>query len=138
MKTVTHYECEICGGRFATPEGAEVCEARGRGPEYPIGTIYGNHYSDCHHDKDLCFAVAENDLVDHYNNGASWACRDNGCGDSLGDELCGGPSLSLGEHDGHVDLSHPTTRRMIQWMRGAGIKPLLWNGIEAVELPEGV
>lgn len=131
MKKVIYYDCEICGSRHDTPKSALQCEARGYGEIYPIGCIYGDHSKDAFYGN-ITFAVARNDVWDnevghvtylaHVNSGASWACRDNGCGDSLDKNLCGGRSLNLeiyNEKD--LDKNHPTFKRMVAYLKSKNI-----------------
>ena len=132
MKKHIVFECEICGGRYNTEQGAIDCESRGLGPEYPIGCVFGNHtpgdlYSG------ITFAVAGNDTKwKHYNDLILWACRDNRHGDSLGDEKCGGCHTDLRADDAKINKEHPTFKRMIAWLKSRGIPITIWDGTKAV------
>jgi hypothetical protein len=128
------YQCEVCGSRYSTKEETTLCELR-KAPIYPIGLIYGNHSRDAFY-KDITFAVAENKIHEHYNNGGFWACRDNGYGDSLDEELCCGGSLFLGEYDGKIDVNHATFKRMVEYLKRKNIKITVWDGSKAISLEE--
>lgn len=136
MKIVTEYQCEICGYKYDREEAAYRCEDRGPGREYPIGCIYGDHRAGSIY-KDITFAVAENSVevgtfTGHMNQGSSWACRDNGAGDSLGVSKCGGYSLHLGKSAHNVDPSTPHFIRMMHWLRKNQIEITVWDGEKAV------
>jgi len=81
------YECEICGNRYFDREQAEICERR-LPVIYPIGMIYGNHDPKSMY-ANITFAVANIVIERHWNYSGSWACRDNGAGDSIGEQTCG-------------------------------------------------
>ena len=122
MKVIPEqYQCDLCHRKYENREDALECEARVP-VTYPIGTIYCDAYDDDnHHRHNLTFAVASNRPQRHMNLGGSWACRDNGCGDSLGHEKCSGNSLSLGKYDAVKSMTHPTFLRMVAWLRSQDI-----------------
>ena len=134
-KKVIHYECEICGRRYKTKQGAVNCEKRGTGINYPIGCIYGDHTRGMFY-HNITFAIATNRVDRHTNLGSSWACRDNGAGDSLGLARCGGNSLRLTDHDGKISQYHPTFKRMVKWLESQKIPVTVWDGERAVLLEE--
>jgi hypothetical protein len=81
--------------------------------------------------------VATNELRNHCNDGALWACRDGGNGDSLGEEICGSPnSLHLNEYDAKMDFTARHFERMVVWLDKQGITPLVWDGKKAIPLSE--
>lgn len=127
MKTIIRYDCEICGNRHHEAADALACEAKGYAEEYPRGLIHGStkgFYSD------MTFVVAINSLEGHSNNGALWAFRDNGAGDSNNlKDLCGSGSLHVGREDA-ANRKHPTFTRAVAFLKRHHIKPLVWNGKE--------
>jgi len=127
MKTVIFYQCEICNVRHDTEASALQCEERGPGQEYPIGCIYGNHEKGDMYE-DITFAVALNHVEGHANWGSSWACRDNGAGDSLGLRRCGGSSMRLNKHNNKLDPTLPHFIRMIRYLRSEMIEIMIWDG----------
>lgn len=132
MRIETKYVCEICGLKYISRNDARDCEERGSAPAYPIVTIFGNNKRGAFY-REMCFAVAKkNSTQGHSNRGACWATRDNGAGDSLGNEYC--EMQDLGESDAHLNLDAPCTVRMIKWLRDQGHKIHIWTGGEAVEL----
>ncbi len=140
MKSITYHICEICHSRNTDIQVARECEARGRGPEYPRGMIYGNHSRGSFY-KDITFAVASNHIDGHSNDGASWACRDNCAGDSNAiHDVCGGHTLSPDKHD-RPDKTHPTFARMVRLLEIFGFKVseiTVWDGTKPVPLKEFV
>ncbi len=131
VKKIVLYECPICHLRYDKREWAEDCVARGAGKEYPIGTIYGDTRPGAFYEN-ITLCVAENRIERHLNAGSSWACRDTGMGDSIGDSMCAGNSLTLGESDHHVDPSTPHFQRMVKFLRSRQIDIHVWDGKEAV------
>ena len=131
MKKLVEWQCEICGGRYSEKKWAEKCEASGKAIEYPIGCIYGNHEKGAFYEN-ITFAVATNHTWRHMNEGASWACRDTGAGDSLGKSMCSGNSLSLREHDAKIDRNAPHFKRMVKWLQENNIPVTVWDGSKAV------
>ena len=133
---ITHYECLICGNRYDKETDAKKCYDKGLYTKYPIGCIYGDHRKGVFYEN-ITFAIAENRACEtnkHLNNGSSWACRDTGCGDSLGKSMCGGNFLNLNEYHSHIDIEAPHFKRMVEWLREQGINITVWNGIEAIPL----
>jgi hypothetical protein len=132
MKTHTTYECEICHQTYKNKGDAEACESRGVPTPLPVGLIFGNPQDRDHHSKDLTFCIASNEVDGHWYHPPLWACRDNGAGDSLGKELCGGQS-SVNLYEGNaVCESHPTFKRMVEFLRSWGIKAYKWDGKKIV------
>ncbi len=130
------WECGICGYRYKTEAEAKQCEDRGPGKEYPIGCIYGDHTPGAMYEK-ITFAVAYNQvepkgMYAHMNTGGSWACRDNGAGDSLGNSRCGGPTLFLNHHQCRIDPSSAHFIRMVNYLRKNQIEITVWDGEKAV------
>jgi hypothetical protein len=121
------YQCDICKMRWDDLKSAMNCAARGPAPEYPIGCIYGDSREGSMY-SEITFAVATNRLEGHANTGASWACRDSGYGDSLGESMCSGPSLHLTESHKHVDPSTPHFIRMVGWLRSQRQNITVWDG----------
>lgn len=141
-KTVVRYECEICGLQYSKMNDAIDCEERGYGREYPIGCIYGDHTKGAFY-KNITFAVAENRIGKgiraHLNDGCSWACRDNGSGDSLGNQRCGSSHLDLTYYnDKKLDQNAPHFKRMVAWLKNQNIPVTIWNGKEAVPYEEWI
>ena len=130
---IVKFDCNICGRRYDLKKDAQICEDQGPGTEYPIGCIYANHEDGAFY-QDITFAVASNSVERHSNNGGSWACRSNNYGDSLGTEHCGGSSLSLNEYDSHINVGHPTFKRMVKWLQSQNIDITVWDGEKAVPL----
>lgn len=122
MKTLTTYECEICGETYDEMKRAIQCEKEGIQEPFPVGLVFGNAKGFY---KDITFCVAKSKRVRHYLVNALWACRDNGAGDSLGKDVCGDghstPNLEL------PDRAHPTFRRMIAYLKKRKIKPLMYQ-----------
>ena len=131
MKILTEYQCELCNMRYNDRGSAIRCEERGPGKEYPIGCMYGNHEKGDMYE-DITFAVALNRVEGHANWGSSWACRDNGAGDSLGLRRCGGNSMRLNKHNGNLDPTQPHFIRMIKYLRSEMIEIMIWDGEKAV------
>ena len=135
MKKIIEYECEICRYRSTDKKSVEKCEARGLGKQYPIGCIYGDHSEGAFYEN-ITLAVAQNKIkkgcMGHSNTGNSWACRDNGYGDSLGRERCGSGTLYLNKHDGRLDFNHPTFKRMVDYLKSKNIPITVWDGSKPV------
>lgn len=127
MIKITEWQCDICGRRYTSKGLAKECEENGAAVEYPIGTIYGNHEKGAFYEN-ITFAVATNDTKNHINTGGSWACRDTGYGDSLGESMCGGNSLNLNDYDAKLDFEHPTFKRMVEYLKSQGIPIYIWDG----------
>lgn len=136
MKMIILYKCEICGYMSRNKKEVEKCELRGYGKEYPIGCIYGNHSENSFY-KDITFAVAKNRTKkSHFNFGYSWACRDNGAGDSIGKNMCGGGGLYLSKSNGKLNFNHPTFKRMVMFLKYKNIPITIWDGEKAVKFDE--
>jgi len=139
MREIHFWECEICRLRHPTPEDAARCEARGVPHlDLPCGMIFGDHRPTAFY-KDITFAVRRVKQVpqSHFAQASEWACRDNGHGDSLGSEVCGGPTLRLPQVP--PDANHNTFIRMVSWLTANGSKYgveriTVWDGKRAVLL----
>lgn len=124
MKTI--YQCEICGLRFYNEKEAYECENRGVAEELPKGLIMPYNL----HEKDKVYlAIAGNKPQGHHRNYVYWACRDNGVGDSLGKEKCGGEFLTLEsvQRKDKVNINSETFLRLFKWLKSQGIKPSVVN-----------
>jgi hypothetical protein len=130
-KKIIQYDCDICKYRFNTWDSAVECEDRGHGEEYPIGCIYGDHTPGDMY-ANITFAVAKNEVTGHSNWGSSWACRDTGYGDSLGEETCGSPTLTLCYHHSYLNPLTPHFKRMVKWLRSQLIDITMWDGEKAI------
>ena len=139
---IIQYACGICGyvygGKNTTEEDAkrwaEECEARGPMIEYPIGCMYGDNTKGAFY-QNITLCVAENREMptsSHMNVGSSWACRDTGYGDSLGESMCSGSSLSLGKGDGGLDPTQDNFKRMVKYLRSQMIDITVWDGEKPV------
>jgi len=124
---IIKYQCNICKIIYSSLQEAFSCESRGIHEEYPIGCIYGNHTPGDMYEN-ITLAVAENKIQDHANWGSSWACRDNGYGDSVGDKMCGSPTLTLTKHFSKLDPLKPHFKRMVKWLRDNQIEITVWDG----------
>lgn len=138
MKTKTTYICEVCGWDHPTADQAEACEVRPRGTKYPVGMIFGDCSRGAFY-KNMCFAVAVNRVEGHQNNGALWACRDNGAGDSrTKKDLCGWQSIRPTEHD-KPDPRVPSFKRIVSLVQKFGISEnaiTVWDGKQPVGLKQ--
>lgn len=124
MRTITNYECEICGETSGEMKYIIQCESRGIPELPPIGLIYGSAKGFY---KDITFCIAKTEVAGHYVINALWACRDNGAGDNLGKELCGDTS-GYGNNWRKREppsKSHPTFQRMLKYLKKAKVKPLM-------------
>jgi hypothetical protein len=134
MKTITKYECEICGRRYRDLDDAQACEDRGPAPSYPIGLIYG-HHADTGLYSHITFAVGEKGKpIGHSLRCGRWACRDMPVGDSLGEQLCDSGFLTLTEHYAQIDPSKPHFQRMVTWLESQNIPVTVWDGEKPVPL----
>jgi len=136
MKKIVQYECEICGRRSDDKGIITACENKKSPVEYPIGCIYGTHEKDNVYEH-ITFAVANNEIeggiLAHINSGGSWACRDNGLGDTLGnDKCCSSSGLSLTEYDSILDHDTPHFKRMVKYLEDRDIKVTIWDGKKAI------
>ena len=140
MKKIIRWKCEICGTTYEKKARALECEEKGPPEFYPIGCMYGNHGTDTFY-TDITFAVASNvrdggDDLGHFNVGGSWACRDNGAGDTLGKERCGTTFLKLSTWNAKLDPEHPTFKRMVAFLQSQDIPVTVWDGEKAITLME--
>jgi len=137
VKTLTLYECEICGNTYPDLSSAIKCEARGHAPQYPVGTIFGDNTKDTLYEH-IVFAVRSNRADRHLNWRTHWVCRDMpDVGDGLGDDFCGDEINPLAEYQANIDQDMPAFKRLVAWLKSQGITPRIWNGSEAVLLEEG-
>ena len=144
IKIIT-YRCPICasvyGDTRTKPEDAkrlaESCLAKGIAPVYPPGCMYGNNKPGAFYEH-MTFAVAFNkvyqrpSLYGHMNLGGSWACRDNGYGDSLYEQTCGGNSLSLSVYDSHLDPTTNHFKRMVKYLQENCLPITVWDGTKPI------
>jgi len=88
--------------------------------------------------ENITFALAKNRIEGHANNMSLWACRDNGAGDSLGEQRCGGGPVPKVESDygTNIDVEHPTFKRMVKWLKSQDIFVTVWDGEIAVPLDD--
>jgi hypothetical protein len=141
MRIKTYYICEICGKKYDHEESALGCEARGSYEDeihlLPIGLIYNTCRDLSSFYPLITFCIAENRT--HHENKHSgylvnWACRNNGYGDSLGDEKCSSPNLyTVKDHVRNLksmfedfDPFHPTAIRMVEYLKSVNIEPLIY------------
>lgn len=134
VERIVEYKCKICGNRYEDLEYALECASKGV-KEYPIGCIYGDHRPDAFYEK-ITFAVAENVIERHMNLGYSWACRDNGRGDSLGMHTCCGNSLHLYESLGYLDSNEPHFIRMVKFLKTTDHQITVWDGTKPILLEQ--
>lgn len=140
---IIEYKCSICGSRYSTLDGAEKCESQGK-PDFakaPVGLIVAGSgmYSK------IIFAIMGIHLLnEHTYEFTLWACRDNGAGDSVGTECCSGNGCTVRPYDENLRNSYseppntelPAFRRMVCFLKVAGIDPTVWTGKEAVGLSD--
>lgn len=140
MKQIIKYECEICGQKFDTEEGATTCEAKGIFNEkmYPAGLMWEYH----HHGFVGIFSLPKNVKKatesiynkNHVGDSSYWACRTNGYpGDSLGKQLCGGDYFYSNKeefdqwkkhhHIASEKTKSPEFKRMVQFLKSQRITP---------------
>jgi hypothetical protein len=93
--------------------------------------MYGNHTPGDNYDN-ITLAVAVNEIQGHANFGSSWACRDNGYGDSVGEKMCGAPTLKLSEYYAHLNPLTPHFQRMYKWLRSQMFEITVWDGDKAI------
>lgn len=134
IKTITRYQCEICGGTYSTAKEARGCEAQGIDPSYPVGLL-SQEDKDGFYGPKLAFALAELHPHGHYATASLWACRDNGAGDSLGEYTCGSGNSYRPEEFREWWLKTPPMKRLIAWLRSQNITPMVWVKGKAVALP---
>lgn len=120
----TRYECEICERVYDKEKDAIECESQGVQELLPVGLIYGNAKGFY---KDITLCIAKSERNGHYLDNSLWACRDNGAGDNLGEELCGDSFgySTQNEVRESPNRAHPTFRRMIKYLKKNKIKPLM-------------
>ncbi len=134
VKTLVSYQCGICGREYNKMKDATECESKGIPKFPPVGLVFGNAKGFY---KDITFCIAKVTREGHFVDTSLWACRDNGAGDSLGKNLCGGGSASYGEDWQKLESpsrSHPTFRRMIRYLKKNKIKPLMLQRGKAVSV----
>ena len=132
---IVSYQCDICKYTFDTLAQAKNCEARGKFSKdtYPVGLLHADldFYPGC------AFALAELHCEDaHYAVASLWACRDNGYGDSLGEEKCGNSNSYVPEPFQRKWLKEPPMKRLIAWLRSQKITPMVWVKGKAIPLHE--
>lgn len=134
MKTITLYQCEICGSKYDDEADAASCESAGYIPDdmLPVGTM--SAYFD---DKEpIVLAIIEvRPGQSHGKVALCWAARDNIYGDNTGVQFCGFDvyprTLARGSWP-KSPVSHmntPRFHRMVGYLKEAGIEPRIWvNG----------
>jgi hypothetical protein len=125
MYSETWYFCEICGYCYRTAAEAEACEAQGRPVQPPPGILRVCSF----YGRDMAFATSRHCVPkprSHNVRDSYWACRDNGLGDTLGDETCGSVNGWHPEPFDEVWLTLPPMRRLVGWLLSQGIQPLGW------------
>jgi hypothetical protein len=134
MKTI--YHCELCINQSENKREIEKCEAKGifDGSFYLPGTMFAYN-----HNEEFVgiFAIPEDcpkpgSSNTHIGNLPYWACRANGCGDSL-DHSCCGDLVGTGKkglkewvkyHDLPTKFTkHETFDRMVKHLNSKGITP---------------
>lgn len=148
MKKIVLYECEICHSRHENEEYIKQCEAKGRPIPRPdlVGVIFGDNRLGAFYEE-IVFAIpeiygyAESLPVassPHYLDSHLWACRNNGCGDSIGDEYCGGSNFFKYDNlENHIDTSLPAFDRMVKFLRKRGLTPKIIMPDGTIEVWKG-
>jgi hypothetical protein len=140
MKTIIEFKCEICNKRYKNKIDAQECEAKGVPKLPPVGLIYGDHRKSAFY-TNMTFAIEEVKIKDHYFIISNWACRDNGCGDSLGEDTCGNSSYLHNWDDfesSDMKYDHPTYKRLYDWMIKNYKTPVIWNGEKILTAPKPI
>jgi len=136
VKQLTKWQCETCGKKYETKSQAKKCEAK-IPAVYPVGCMYATHNFSVND----TYAVAENRINNHQNNGSSWDSRDEDADHKLVGHnhtfQNGSGQLILGQSDKHADPDLPSCKRMIEWLESQGITPTIWDGEKAISLKEG-
>lgn len=142
MKTITQYQCEICGIRYTNAADAEACEQQPMPFNPPIGMMFGDHRAGAFYEK-ITFAVSHVVPVAHGFNVYGWAARDNKYGDTYGSYGCcgsGGWGIFYPgkNHNALLNPNHPTFKRMVKYLQEAKVPITVWNGQTAVPLEKYV
>jgi hypothetical protein len=124
-ETETVYICEVCRARFDTEIEAIACESQVTPEPHPVGLITAGKRGDFYDEK-LAFAIAVCTIRHHRRCIGLWACRDNGNGDSLGDDMCGGGGAGETiEEFKQSWLKRPPIKRLVAYLLSQGIEPLV-------------
>jgi hypothetical protein len=115
------YRCPICRRDYDSRENAQACLDKQVPKLLPIGTVFsmGDFYSGI----TFCIASNEKAIDRHYYEPSLWACRNNGCGDSLGNDHCGGNFSNVQP----PIQTLPTFKRMIDYLKSVNIKPIIFK-----------
>lgn len=118
------FRCPVCHRDYSTMAEAQEC-LNTKIEILPIGTIFAKQFNN------ITFCVGSNkDAIDrHYYNPSLWACRDNGYGDSLGDQFCCSGGVNL-KHLDPPNQSHPTFIRMVDYLNSKNIKPIIFSTLK--------
>jgi hypothetical protein len=137
-----NYYCEICGRMSKNKEEILDCEARG---VIDTEELIKEYQYIIHQDVDskLTFAIKNIDPSYHQFEVDLWACRDNGAGDTLDNEICGNCSSYksminpekysgsyFGEWNATTDLESSHFKRMVQYLIDNNIPVRYWDGVE--------
>lgn len=142
MKKIIQYQCELCNTKYEDEKEALACEAQGRAMPSVRETHIMYQLGDFYHNITFCV-----DIWEAYNVHACqpylWACRDNGCGDSLGDEHCGSPNdicwhneEYMNEYKKVTDRTSPHFRRMVKYFVDKSIDVRYWDGKKVITMSE--
>lgn len=131
------YLCETCGASYATRSDAAECENRKPAPLLPVGLIFVYPTDGMN----IVFATKSSVSDGHYTEHLVHACRDAKGGDARDNtwgEHCG-QSGGLSKRNAVTPevKKWPCFKRMVQQLIEHDIKPLIWNGTEAVPFRKG-
>jgi len=133
VKHLQEWQCTVCGKKYETKGRAQACEAK-VAVVYPVGCMYSTDW------REDTFAVSENRVNCHENNGGSWWSKhENEDKKFVGHEHTtqdGSGQLKLDRSNRHVDLEAPSCVRMIEWLESQGIIPTVWGGQKPISLEE--
>lgn len=107
--------------------------------------IYGNAFDECHHSKNLTFAIErvrrfkEYKGISHLLTFSVRVTRDNGYGDSLKKVECSSPHLYRSEEKILAGLKkacpeHPTFKRMVEYFKKRHFPIRYWDGEKIIEV----
>lgn len=136
MKTI--YKCDICGKTSENISVIEECEKEGipnLDEVLSLNVIYqGKTY------ENITFLTKKAELFDgnnHLYNVSGYATRDNGHGDSLGDEMFSEPHLYrdffFKKHHEVYDFKSDHFKRMVKWLIDNNLPVKYWNGEKVCE-----
>jgi hypothetical protein len=138
MKTITHYDCEICNSRFDKVIDAENCEAVGRPSKVlRVGVAWEHSHHDDQKDgtSGVILVVNKAFVSGHSIGYRTWGFRDNGAGDNgpadtKGDSgFCGVDVYPPYEHRYRKPKTSTSRfRRARAELKKIGIKIIAWDG----------